>query len=123
MTQTIATMPAPGKIAIMRPNTTETMPAMASSHALLPITWRNDLADLEAGRSMDAKPVCTRGSGWRNPRCMRKSQSPVVPLAASVEIRGMALNGNDRSVTFKGVEATSTRQERDLVSILVDHPT
>jgi DNA-binding response OmpR family regulator len=53
---------------------------------------------------------------------LRKSRSPVVPLASSVEIRGMALNGNDRSVTFKGAGATFTRQEWDLVSILVDHP-
>jgi DNA-binding response OmpR family regulator len=39
-----------------------------------------------------------------------------------IEIRGMALDGNARSVSFKGAKAAFTRQEWDLISILVDHP-
>jgi DNA-binding response OmpR family regulator len=34
----------------------------------------------------------------------------------------MALDGNARSVSFKGAKAAFTRQEWDLISILVDHP-
>jgi DNA-binding response OmpR family regulator len=53
---------------------------------------------------------------------LRKSRSPVVPLAALIQVRGMAFDGNARSVTFKGAKAAFTRQEWDLISILVDHP-
>jgi DNA-binding response OmpR family regulator len=53
---------------------------------------------------------------------LRKSQSLVVPVAAMTEIRGMSLDGNTRTMAFEGAEATFTRQEWDLISILVDHP-
>jgi two-component system catabolic regulation response regulator CreB len=53
---------------------------------------------------------------------LRKSKSPVLPLAVLIEIRGMALDGNARSVSFKGAKAAFTRQEWGLISILVDHP-
>jgi DNA-binding response OmpR family regulator len=79
--------------------------------------------DLEAGADqLLPKPFVPGALVGAVRAVLRRSQSPVVALAANLEIRGMALNGNDRSVTFKGAEATFTRQEWDLVSILVDHP-
>jgi DNA-binding response OmpR family regulator len=34
----------------------------------------------------------------------------------------MALDGNARTLKFRGAEAAFTRQEWDLISILVEHP-
>jgi DNA-binding response OmpR family regulator len=53
---------------------------------------------------------------------LRTSASPVVPIAAHQEVRGMRLSGEDRTLAFKGGETSFTRQEWDLLSILVDHP-
>lgn len=53
---------------------------------------------------------------------LRKSASRVVPLATVYEVRGMRLNGQDRTLLFGSGETAFTRQEWDLLSILVDHP-
>ena len=53
---------------------------------------------------------------------LRKSQSPVIPPAVSYERSGMELDGGSRTLTFQGRQATFTRQEWQLMVILVDHP-
>jgi DNA-binding response OmpR family regulator len=53
---------------------------------------------------------------------LRKSASPIMLVASRVEIRGMVLDGRRRRLTFSGHQVTFTRQEWDLLSILVSHP-
>ena len=53
---------------------------------------------------------------------LRKAASPVVGVATRVEMRGMVLDGKTRRVSAGGREVAFTRQEWDLLSILVSHP-
>jgi DNA-binding response OmpR family regulator len=53
---------------------------------------------------------------------LRKSGSSIMQVASRVEVRGMVLDGKRRNLTFAGQEVTFTRQEWDLLSILVSHP-
>jgi DNA-binding response OmpR family regulator len=53
---------------------------------------------------------------------MRKSSSAVVRVASRLEIRGMVLDGGRRNLSFSGSEVFFTRQEWDLLSILISHP-
>ena len=53
---------------------------------------------------------------------LRKSASPVVGVAARLEIRGMVLEGRTRRLSAGGCEVSFTRQEWDLLSILASHP-
>ena len=53
---------------------------------------------------------------------LRKAASPVVGVASRVEMRGMVLDGKTRRVSAGGREVAFTRQEWDLLSILVSHP-
>jgi DNA-binding response OmpR family regulator len=53
---------------------------------------------------------------------MRKSSSAVVRVASRLEIRGMVLDGGRRKLSFEGSEIFFTRQEWDLLSILISHP-
>jgi DNA-binding response OmpR family regulator len=53
---------------------------------------------------------------------LRKAASPVVGVATRMEMRGMVLDGKTRRVSSGGREAAFTRQEWDLLSILVSHP-
>jgi len=79
--------------------------------------------DLEAGADQRLpKPFVPGALVGAVRSALRKSVPPVVPVASAMEIRGMALDGNTRTVTYKGAAASFTRQEWDLVSILVDHP-
>jgi DNA-binding response OmpR family regulator len=53
---------------------------------------------------------------------LRKSASSIMLVASRLEIRGMVLDGKRRRLTFSGRGITLTRQEWDLLSILVSHP-
>ncbi len=53
---------------------------------------------------------------------MRKSGSSIMQVASRVEIRGMVLDGKTRRLKFNGSEVEFTRQEWELLSILVSYP-
>ena len=53
---------------------------------------------------------------------LRKAASPVVGVASRVEMRGMVLDGKTRRLSAGGREVSFTRQEWDLLSILVCYP-
>jgi DNA-binding response OmpR family regulator len=53
---------------------------------------------------------------------LRKPASSVLPVAARTEVRGMMLDGGRRKLAFAGAEASFTRQEWDLLSVLFSHP-
>ncbi len=53
---------------------------------------------------------------------LRKSASSVMQVATRIDIRGMVLDGKRRKLTYDGREVIFTRQEWDLLSILVSHP-
>jgi DNA-binding response OmpR family regulator len=79
--------------------------------------------DLEAGADQRLpKPFVPGALVGAVRAALRKSKSPAVPFTIPVEIRGMALDGNARTLTFNGADATFTRQEWSLLSILMDHP-
>ena len=52
---------------------------------------------------------------------LRKAHGSISPLAL-MEIRGMLLDGRERTLAFAGCLATFTRQEWELLSILISHP-
>lgn len=53
---------------------------------------------------------------------LRKSASSIMQIASRVEIRGMVLDGKTRRLTCGGSEVWFTRQEWELLSILVSYP-
>jgi DNA-binding response OmpR family regulator len=53
---------------------------------------------------------------------LRSSASRSMPAVLRTEIRGMVLDGGKRKLTFAGAEVLFTRQEWDLLSILLSHP-
>jgi DNA-binding response OmpR family regulator len=53
---------------------------------------------------------------------LRRSASSIIDVASRVEIRGIVLNGRRRTLSFDGQDVSFTRQEWDLLSILVSHP-
>jgi DNA-binding response OmpR family regulator len=80
-------------------------------------------SDLEAGADQWLPKPFVPGALVGTVRAaLRKSAGPVVPLAALHEVRGMRLNGQDRTLAFGEGETSFSRQEWDLLSILVDHP-
>ena len=79
--------------------------------------------DLEAGADQRLpKPFIPGALVGAMRAALRRSGSTMAPLAAATEIRGIELDGQKRTLTYKGAEATFTRQEWSLISILVDHP-
>ena len=53
---------------------------------------------------------------------LRKTASSIMQVASRVEVRGMVLDGRRRQLSFANRKATFTRQEWDLLSILVSNP-
>jgi DNA-binding response OmpR family regulator len=78
--------------------------------------------DLEAGADQWLpKPFVPGALVGMVRAALRHTPSPVVALSADQERQGMKLSGNARTITFKGTETAFSRQEWDLLSILVDH--
>jgi DNA-binding response OmpR family regulator len=53
---------------------------------------------------------------------LRKSASSAMRLIPRLEVRGMVLDGRKRRLEYAGSEVFFTRQEWDLLSILISHP-
>jgi DNA-binding response OmpR family regulator len=53
---------------------------------------------------------------------LRKSAASAVRVSSRLEIRGMVLDGGRRRLTYGDSEVSFTRQEWDLLSILISHP-
>jgi DNA-binding response OmpR family regulator len=53
---------------------------------------------------------------------LRKSAASAVRVPSRLEIRGMVLDGGRRRLTYADSEVLFTRQEWDLLSILISHP-
>jgi DNA-binding response OmpR family regulator len=53
---------------------------------------------------------------------LRKSASSIMQVATRVEVRGMVLDGKTRRLAVGSRSVTFTRQEWELLSILVSHP-
>jgi DNA-binding response OmpR family regulator len=53
---------------------------------------------------------------------LRRSMSPIVPAAVRMEVRGMVLDSEGRQLSMRGRHVELTRQEWDLLLILVSHP-
>lgn len=53
---------------------------------------------------------------------LRKDASSPGAITDRVELRGIVLDGARRALTFGGITALLTRQEWDLLSILISHP-
>jgi two-component system response regulator MtrA len=53
---------------------------------------------------------------------LRKSAASIMQVATRVEVRGMVLDGRTRTLSFGADVVTFTRQEWELLSILVSHP-
>jgi DNA-binding response OmpR family regulator len=80
-------------------------------------------ADLEAGADQWLPKPFVPGALVGTVRAaLRKSAARVVPVVAMHEVRGMRLNGQDRTLAFRDGELSFSRQEWDLLSILIDHP-
>jgi DNA-binding response OmpR family regulator len=53
---------------------------------------------------------------------LRKSASSIMQVASRIEIRGMTLDGKSRRLSVGASNVVFTRQEWELLSILVSHP-
>jgi DNA-binding response OmpR family regulator len=79
--------------------------------------------DLEAGADQWLhKPFAPGALVGAVRATLRRSASSIIDVASHVEIQGIVLDGRKRVLTFDGREVTFTRQEWDLLSILVSHP-
>jgi DNA-binding response OmpR family regulator len=79
--------------------------------------------DLEAGADQWLPKPFVPGALVGSIRAaLRTSASPVVDIATRIEVHGIVLDGRRRELTFGDSQAGFTRQEWDLLSILVSHP-
>jgi DNA-binding response OmpR family regulator len=79
--------------------------------------------DLEAGADQWLPKPFVPGALVGSLRAvMRNWGASVVQVPLRVEIRGMVLDGTSRRLAFAGGEASLTRQEWSLLTILVSHP-
>jgi DNA-binding response OmpR family regulator len=79
--------------------------------------------DLEAGADQWLPKPFVPGALVGSIRAaLRKSASSIIDIASRVEVRGMVLDGKRRKLTFGESQVGFTRQEWDLLSILVSHP-
>jgi len=53
---------------------------------------------------------------------LRKPRSAILPVASRTEVQGMSLDAGTRRLAFGGSQVSFTRQEWDLLSILLSHP-
>ena len=79
--------------------------------------------DLEAGADQWLpKPFVPGALVGALHAALRNSASPVLPIATRHDVRGMMLNGLERTLVFRGSATSFSRQEWGLLSILIDHP-
>jgi DNA-binding response OmpR family regulator len=93
--------------------------------ALVLVDGSPDMAqfDLEVGADQWVpKPFVPGALVGAAHAALRKSASSVMQVATRVDIRGMVLDGKRRELTYSGRAITFTRQEWELLSILVSHP-
>ncbi len=90
---------------------------------LVAASSENAQRDLEAGADQWLpKPFVPGALVGAVRAALRRTTAAVVPLAADHEIAGMQVSGRERSVSYMGHEESFTRQEWDLLTILIDHP-
>lgn len=98
---------------------------LRSEAALVLVDGSSEMAqlDLETGADQWVPKPFVPGALVGSVRAaLRKSASSIMQVASRIEVRGMVLDGKRRILTFDGTEVTFTRQEWDLLSILVCHP-
>src|SRR6266536_3142475 len=79
--------------------------------------------DLEAGADQWLpKPFVPGALVGALRAALRSAAAAPAPVAARLVVRGLVLDGDSRTATFRGVSADFTHQEWDLLSILVNHP-
>jgi DNA-binding response OmpR family regulator len=79
--------------------------------------------DLEAGADQWLpKPFVPGALVGAVRAALRNRSTDVVPLPANREVRGIHLDGRERTMHFNGAETSFSRQEWDLLSILIEHP-
>jgi DNA-binding response OmpR family regulator len=80
-------------------------------------------ADLEAGADQWLPRPFVPGALVGSIRAsLRKAAASATRLVARLEVRGMVLDGGKRRLEFAGSKVSFTRQEWDLLSILISHP-
>jgi DNA-binding response OmpR family regulator len=80
-------------------------------------------SDLEAGADQWLPRPFVPGALVGSIRAsLRKAAASATRLVARLEVRGMVLDGGKRRLEFAGSEVLFTRQEWDLLSILISHP-
>lgn len=98
---------------------------LRSSAPLVLLAAGFDMAqrDLEAGADQWLpKPFVPGALVGAVRAAIRNAAASVVPLAKHHHFRGVSLNGDDRTLAFGDGEASLSRQEWDLLSILIEHP-
>ena len=79
--------------------------------------------DLEAGADQWLpKPFVPGALVGALTAALRNASSPLAPAPADVDVRGMRLQPGERTLLFKGISTVFTRQEWELLTILVEHP-
>jgi DNA-binding response OmpR family regulator len=79
--------------------------------------------DLEAGADQWLPKPFVPGALVGSIRAaLRKSASSIIDIASKFEVRGMMLDGKRRKLTFGQSQVGFTRQEWELLSILVNYP-
>lgn len=90
---------------------------------LVAASSENAQRDLEAGADQWlAKPFVPGALVGAVGAALRRTTAAVVPIATDHEIAGMQVSGRERTVSYMGHEESFTRQEWDLLTILIDHP-
>jgi len=80
-------------------------------------------ADLEAGADQWLpKPFVPGALVGAVRAALRRVPSAVLPIAGDYEVRGIRLSGKDRTLHFRESETPFSRQEWDLLTILIEHP-
>ena len=98
---------------------------LRSQAPLIMVDGDSDTAqtDLEAGADQWLPRPFVPGALVGSIRAsLRKAASSATRLVARLQVRGMVFDGGRRTVQFGGSEVFFTRQEWDLLSILISHP-
>ena len=90
---------------------------------LLCVSIETAQQDLEAGADQWLpKPFVPGTLVGALTAALRNASSPLAPAPADVNVRGMRLQPGERTLLFKGISTVFTRQEWELLTILIEHP-